>query len=233
MQRLFLSLLFLIGVCMFSISLPSSSLAESVVHDQTAKLSFELNNKNLSLGSPVFIRIFKETSELEVWLEKDEKFELFKTYPICYFSGELGPKLKQGDKQSPEGFYYVPPNMLNPNSRFHLSFNLGYPNKYDRYHGRTGDYLMVHGDCVSTGCYAMRDEPIEEIYTLVHSALEQGQDFFRVHVFPFKMTEVSMQRHEDNEWYGFWKNLKDGYDYFENNKKPPNVEVLDGEYVFD
>lgn len=218
---------------MFSISLPTSTRAEAVFHDQTAKLSFELTNHGLSLGSPIFIRIFKETSELEVWLEKDGSFLLFKTYPICYFSGKLGPKLKQGDKQSPEGFYFVPPRMLNPNSRFHLSFNLGYPNAYDRHHGRTGDFLMVHGGCQSIGCYAMQDEPIEEIYTLVQSALQNGQAFFRVHAFPFRMTDTNMQRHKDNDWHAFWQNLKTGYDYFEDKKIPPNVELSGGKYVFD
>lgn len=233
MQRLFLSIIIFIGGYMFAASLPSSDRAESAVKDQTAKLTLQLNAKGFELGASIYIRIFKESSELEVWMQKDETFELFKTYPICYFSGNLGPKLKQGDKQSPEGFYFVPPNMMNPNSRFHLSFNLGYPNKYDRYHGRTGDFLMVHGDCVSIGCYAMTDELIEEIYTLAHAAFQNGQPFFRVHAFPFRMTEENMQRHKDNDWFDFWQNLQEGYDLFESNKKPPNVEVSGGKYVFD
>jgi len=217
---------------MLETNFPSSANAQSVIHKQTTKLSLALTKHDLTLGSPVFIRIFKESSELEVWLKKENEFELFKIYPICYFSGQLGPKLKQGDKQSPEGFYFVPPNMLNPNSRFHLSFNLGYPNKYDRQHGRTGDYLMVHGSCVSVGCYAMENEPIEEIYTLVHSALQQGQAYFRVHAFPFRMTDENMQRHVDHPWFDFWKNLKQGYDWFEETKTPPDVNVQGGVYVF-
>jgi len=171
---------------------------------------------------------------LEVWIENNQqKYELFKVYDICTFSGDLGPKLKQGDRQSPEGFYFVKPNQLNPWSRFHLSFNLGYPNKYDRVHGRTGSALMVHGNCVSVGCYAMTDQYIDEIYALVNAALLNGQPFFRVHSFPFKMSDRRMAKEKNNRWYAFWKNLKEGYDDFELNRVPPNVEVNAGNYVFD
>jgi len=124
------------------------------------------------------------------------------------YSGELGPKFKQGDGQSPEGFYFVKPGQMNPYSSYHLSFDLGYPNTYDRAHGRTGDYLMVHGDCVSIGCYAMTDAGIEEIYTLMGAALKGGQPFVRVHAFPFPMTEENLKRHEGNKNIEFWKNLK-------------------------
>lgn len=135
---------------------------------------------------------------------------------------------------APEGFYYVTPKQLNPYSSYHLSFNLGYPNAYDRAHKRTGSALMVHGNCVSIGCYAMTNEKIEEIYTLVHSALENGQSFFRVHVFPFKMTTENMNNHKDSQWFEFWSNLKQGYDYFENhNHVPPNVMVQNSTYIFE
>lgn len=189
----------------------------------------------MELGDPVFMRIFKETNELEVWIkpQSSDKFELFKTYEICYYSGDLGPKTKQGDGQSPEGFYFVNANRFNPWSDFHLSLNMGYPNSYDRAKGYTGNYLMIHGSCVSIGCYAMKDEGIEEIYTLAHKAVENGQKFFRVHSFPFRMTGAAMAKQENHKWIGFWRNLKTGYDWFEEKKTPPNVNVRDGRYVFD
>jgi murein L,D-transpeptidase YafK len=145
----------------------------------------------------------------------------------------LGPKRQLGDGQASEGFYYVRPIQLNPLSTFHLSFNLGYPNRYDRIHGRTGSALMVHGSCVSIGCYAMTDSVIEEIYTLADAAFNNGQPFFRVHLFPFRMTKGNMERHQDSAWIEFWRNLREGYDYFENTFKPPNVLVRNRRYVFE
>ena len=158
---------------------------------------------------------------------------MFKSYAICSFSGDLGPKLKQGDWQSPEGFYFVKPIQLNPWSQYHLSFNLGFPNRYDREHSRTGSALMVHGDCVSIGCYAMTDPQINEIYSLASAALENGQPFFRVHAFPFKMTDERLAKETQNPWYSFWQNLKTGYDIFEQSAIPPNVTVNNKQYVFD
>lgn len=187
------------------------------------------------VGDPVFIRIFKKEAELEVWMmpEGERQYRLIQTYPICAFSGDLGPKLREGDRQSPEGFYYVTKSRLNPNSRFHLSFNLGYPNRYDRAHGRTGSFLMVHGDCVSIGCYAMTDSKIEEIYELVEQALVRGQKIVRVHAFPFRMTEANMRHYRGHKWYHFWENLKEGYDWFEVHHVPPNVQVKQRKYLFD
>ena len=186
------------------------------------------------VGDPVFIRIFKKEAELEVWMmpEGERQYRLIQIYPICAFSGDLGPKLREGDRQSPEGFYYVTKRRLNPNSRFHLSFNLGYPNRYDRAHGRTGSFLMVHGDCVSIGCYAMTDSKIEEIYELVEQALVQGQKIVRVHAFPFRMTEANMRYYHGHKWYHFWENLKEGYDWFEEKRIPPDVQVEHKKYIF-
>lgn len=178
------------------------------------------------------MRIFKESEELEVWVQAGEVFKHFKTYEICNFSGHLGPKLKTGDHQSPEGFYTVAARQLNPHSRFHLSFNLGYPNAYDRAHQRTGDALMVHGNCVSIGCYAMTDNYIEEIYTLADAALRNGQSSFQVHAFPFRLTDTTLARHKTSQWFSFWQNLREGYDYFEKHKTPPKVTVNKKRYVF-
>jgi murein L,D-transpeptidase YafK len=182
-------------------------------------------------GNRVFIRIFKLESILEVWLEVDGEYRLFKYYPVCNYSGFLGPKLKEGDRQAPEGFYAVERSALNPNSKFHLSFNLGYPNAYDRAYGRTGSYLMIHGKCDSIGCYAMEDRPIEEIYGLVEAALKTGQQSVPVHIFPFRMTDVRMANYTLHPWYEFWTNLKEGYEYFEAEKVPPRVEVEGKHYT--
>ena len=147
-------------------------------------------------------------------------------------SGELGPKLKEGDGQAPEGFYFVPPSHMNPKSRFHLSFNLGYPNAYDRANGRTGSALMVHGGQASVGCFAMTDPKVEEIYALAEAALRNGQRFFRVHSFPFRMTDGNLARHPASRWQPFWLNLKEGYDFFEDSGLPPDVVVGNMRYSF-
>ena len=191
-----------------------------------------LRVKGLRWGAPVFIRIFKEEKQLELWVDDGKQFKLFKTWTICKFSGELGPKLKEGDGQAPEGFYFVPRGRMNPRSRFHLSFNLGYPNAYDRARQRTGSALMVHGSCVSIGCYAMTDPRIEEIYSLCDTALQNGQRFFRVHCFPFRMTKANMKKYRKSKWIKEWQNLKVGYDWFEKTKRPPNVEVRGKRYAF-
>ena len=148
-----------------------------------------LGKKGMDAHAPIFIRIFKEESELEVWKQRDDgRYYHFKTYPICNWSGELGPKLKQGDRQAPEGFYTVTREQMNPDSKYHLAMNLGYPNAYDRAHRRTGDFLMIHGKCKSAGCYAMTDALIEEIYAMARESFIGGQDSFQVHAFPFRMT---------------------------------------------
>lgn len=184
-------------------------------------------------GDPIFIRIIKDENLLEIWVNQDNQYKLLKNFPICYYSGGLGPKYKQGDGKSPEGFYFINKSRLNPHSSYHLSMNTGYPNKYDRAHGYTGDYLMIHGDCVSIGCYAMTDKGIEEIYNWVEKALSNGQSIVRVHIFPFRMTKEKLDQHKTSKYYSFWENLKPGYDYFEKHNKPPNVEVVNKKYVFE
>jgi murein L,D-transpeptidase YafK len=191
-----------------------------------------LAKQGMSQDAPILVRIFKEESQLEVWKEKsDGRFHHFKTYPICTWSGELGPKVVEGDKQAPEGFYTVTPGQMNPNSQFHLAFNLGYPNSYDKVNGRTGGALMVHGDCRSAGCFAMTDALIEEIYALGREAFRGGQEKFHVHAFPFRMTEENMKRHRKSKWHRFWKTLKVGYDDFEVTRMPPKVAVCSRQYL--
>jgi murein L,D-transpeptidase YafK len=211
---------------------PSSPRSREAVQRVTPALRDALDRRGLRLGAPIFVRIFKLSRELEVWVDAGERFQRFKTYPICACSGDPGPKLRIGDLQSPEGFYFVAPERMNPTSRFHLSFNLGFPNSYDRARGRTGEFLMVHGDCVSIGCYAMTNAGIEEIYTLADAAFRNGQPLFRVHVFPFRMTDDNLRAYDIPKWTAFWANLKEGYDWFERTGRPPNVEVAEGRYVF-
>ena len=216
-----------------AVGIPTSARSERSIASVEKDLKEQLSTQGLKYGSPIFIRIFKDPGVLEVWVESNNgTFVNFKNYNICTFSGGLGPKLKEGDEQSPEGFYFVNAGRLNPWSRFHLSFNLGYPNQYDRFHGRTGSALMVHGNCVSIGCYAMTDFYINEIYALTVSALQSGQPFVRVHSFPFKLESDNLSTYRNSQWYPFWLNLKEGYDYFNKHKRPPNVEVEQGKYVF-
>lgn len=221
----------LAGACLLAAcsNAPEIPPAEQPLSKATLDL---LGKKGMSAESPIFIRIFKEESELEVWKARDDgRFYHFKTYPICNWSGDLGPKQKQGDKQAPEGFYTVSAAQLNPNSQFHLAFNIGYPNAYDRVQGRTGDALMVHGKCKSAGCYAMTDALIEEIYALAREAIRGGQQTFEVHAFPFRMTNAKLTQMKAHPWYPFWVTMKEGYDHFENHRLPPQVAVCERRYV--
>lgn len=190
--------------------------------------------KGMTRASPIMIRIFKEEEVLEIWKQQDTgRYSLVKTYEICAYSGKKGPKFKEGDRQAPEGFYFVGRSQMNPRSSYHLSFNLGFPNAYDRSHGRTGSHLMVHGDCSSAGCYAMTDEGISEIYAFARDALRYGlQDQFQVQAFPFRMTPENMARFADHEYFDYWTMLKQGYDHFELTKQPPKVDVCEKRYVF-
>jgi len=212
-------------------SVPASGAPVGTARAARGRIDGALATKGLSFGSPLYVRIFKEEAELEVWLQSGSRYELFKTYPVCARSGTLGPKEREGDAQSPEGFYSVTRPKLNPASHYHLAFDIGYPNAYDRSLGRTGSLIMVHGSCVSIGCFAMTDEGIEEIYSLADAALAKGQASFAVHVFPFRMTDEHTKKHTDSAWAPFWSELKVGYDAFEATHVPPNVGVDAGRYV--
>lgn len=196
-----------------------------------ADLDGRLAAQTMALGAPVFIRIFKREFELELWLKHGDRFERFAVYPICRWSGRLGPKLVEGDSQAPEGFYTVDSKALNPTSRWHRAFNLGFPNAFDRAHGRTGSFIMVHGGCGSIGCYAMTNPVIEEIWRLATAALKAGQRRFHVHVFPFRMTEENLAQRARSDWAPFWRELKAGYDTFEETRLPPRISVCGGRYV--
>jgi murein L,D-transpeptidase YafK len=192
-----------------------------------------LREKGLTEGSRVMIRVFKQESQLELWMEKAGRFELFATYPVCFWSGTLGPKLREGDRQAPEGFYGFGRGQLYPVGRRPRSFDIGFPNVYDKSYGRTGSYIFVHGGCSSTGCFAMTDRVMDEIYALTEAALREGQERIEVHTFPFRMTEANLAAHAESDWHDFWANLKEGYDLFERTHMPPRVSVCGRRYVFE
>lgn len=196
------------------------------------RLGATLKAKGVAFGDEIYLRAFKEEALLELWMRRGERFELVRTYPVCAASGGLGPKLRVGDEQVPEGFYRVGAGAMNPASNYHLSFNVGYPNAFDRSLGRTGGLIMIHGDCVSIGCLAMTDAGIEEIYTLADAAHRAGQRSFAVDIFPFRMTAENLKRHGTSKWKGFWQNLRQGHDAFEARRVPPKVTSRDGRYVF-
>ncbi|MBO6717222.1 MAG: hypothetical protein JJ913_04615 [Rhizobiaceae bacterium] len=197
------------------------------------KLVQSMRARGMTRTAPIMLRIFKEEGVLEVWKQKDTgRYALATSYDICKWSGKLGPKFTEGDRQAPEGFYTIRPHQMNPRSSYHLSFNIGYPNLFDRAHGRTGSNLMVHGACSSAGCYSMTDEQVEQIYAFARDAFRGGQTEFQVQAYPFRMTAENMARYRDDPNYEFWTMLKEGYDHFEITKVPPKVDVCGRRYVF-
>ncbi|MBN9248329.1 MAG: murein L,D-transpeptidase [Hyphomicrobium sp.] len=188
--------------------------------------------KEIVPEAPVYIRVFKEESELEVWKARPNgRYALVKTFPVCNWGGTLGPKQTTGDLMSPEGFYGVTEDALKPDSKYHLAFNIGYPNALDRALGRTGGFIMVHGDCKSVGCFAMSDKYIEEIYAFVRDALNAGETHVPVHVFPFRMSAENMKRHTDNPARDTWKPLKEAYDDFTRTREPPKIGMCGKRYI--
>jgi len=178
------------------------------------------------------VRLFKEEAELEVWKQDTTgRFQILKIYPICRWSGDLGPKLHEGDRQAPEGFYTITPELMNPNSNFHLSINFGFPNSFDKANKRNGSFLMIHGDCLSAGCYAMTDEQISEIYSLARDALS-GRPSLQIQAYPFRLTPANLARHRNSPNLPFWKMLKVGNDHFETTQREPTVDVCNRRYVF-
>jgi len=193
-----------------------------------------LEEKHMPKDSPILIRLFKEESELEVWKQDTTgRFQLLKVYPICRWSGDLGPKIHEGDRQAPEGFYTITPDLMQPNSNYYLAINTGFPNAFDRANGRHGAFLMIHGDCSSRGCYAMTDEQIGEIYSLARESLLGGQQSFQIQAYPFRMTPANLARHRTNPNMPFWRMIKEGNDHFEVTHLEPKVEVCNKRYVFD
>jgi murein L,D-transpeptidase YafK len=211
----------------------SKPLPAKATQELPAELLSLLEQKKMPKYSPIVVRLFKEEAELEVWKQDTTgRFQILKTYPICRWSGDLGPKLYEGDRQAPEGFYTITPELMNPNSSFYLSINLGYPNSFDKANKRNGSFLMIHGDCWSSGCYAMTDEQISEIYSLARDSLS-GRPSFQVQAYPFRLTPANLARHRNSPNLAFWKMLKVGNDHFETTGLEPKVDVCNRRYVFD
>lgn len=186
-----------------------------------------------SAAEPMVIRVYKQSSELEVWKRTGSgSYALLKTYAICKWSGELGPKVREGDYQSPEGFYDVTAGLMNPKSAYWLSFNVGFPNKFDQAWGRTGTSLMIHGNCKSVGCYAMTDDGIKEIYALAREVFRAGNRSFQVQLLPFRMTEANLAANAASPHAAFWRNLKEGTDAFDATRQPPSWDVCEKRYIF-
>jgi murein L,D-transpeptidase YafK len=192
-----------------------------------------MSTKGMSPSDPILVRAYKKESELEVWKRgSDGKYALLKTYPICRWSGQLGPKTREGDRQVPEGFYTVTPAQMNPNSNYYLSFDTGYPNSFDRSLGRNGGDIMVHGSCSSRGCFAMTDQNVAEIYAIARDALAGGQRGFQFQSYPFRMTAENLAKHRLDPNIAFWKNLKEGSDAFDITKEELRVAVANKRYEF-
>ena len=211
----------------------SNPLPAKATRELPPELLALLRQKKMPKYSPIVIRVFKEEAELEVWKQDTSGlFQLLKTYPVCRWSGDLGPKFQAGDRQAPEGFYTITPGLMNPNSNYYLAINTGFPNSFDRANKRDGSLLMIHGDCSSSGCYAMTDEQISEIYALARDSLS-GRPSFQVQAYPFRLTPANLARHRTSPNLAFWEMLKIGNDHFETTHLEPKVNVCNRLYVFD
>lgn len=183
--------------------------------------------------SPTLIRTYKKEAEFEIWkMRPDGRYVHLKTFPMCRWSGQLGPKAREGDRQVPEGFYSITPAQMNPNSAYYLSFNVGYPNAYDRAMGHGGGSIMVHGACSSAGCFSMTDKQISEIYAIARTSFNAGQRAIQMQSYPFKMTAENLAKHRLDPNIAFWKQLKQGSDHFEVASREPTVGVCGKHYVF-
>jgi murein L,D-transpeptidase YafK len=195
-------------------------------------LQERLRDKGVTLADPIMIRIFKAESQLEIWKQRGNAYVLFATYPICYWSGSLGPKLRDGDRQAPEGFYTLTRSQTRHVGRWPRSLDLGFPNVLDQSQARTGSSILIHGGCSSVGCFAMTNPVSDEIHQLTVAAIDAGEQFVPVHVFPFRMTDKTIAAQSSSPWKAFWNNLKEGYDVFERTKRPPIISVCSGRYIF-
>lgn len=222
------------GVAALAACDDTGSLSQRSLRPIPAETLALMEQVGASKDAPMLIRTFKKEAELEIWkMHSDGRYVHLKTYPMCRWSGQLGPKTREGDRQSPEGFYSIGPAQMNPNSSYYLSFNVGYPNAYDRAWGRSGGFIMVHGACSSAGCFSMTDKQIAEIYAIARTSFSGGQRAIQMQSFPFKMTAENLAKHRLDPNIGFWKQLKEGSDHFEVTQREPAVAVCGKRYVFD
>ena len=215
---------------------PSTPRSLGITKGVGAGLREDLSGRGLGVGDPVFIRIFKEEAELELWMKsRDEPhYTLFKIFRLTDCAGRPGPKFREGDGQAPEGFYFGTSNSFRPETKHHLGLDIGYPNAYDEKHGYTGSDLMIHGGVNSAGAFALAPRDMEVVYTVTAAGVEAGQKIIRINIFPFRMADGRMDKilNKPPQWIDFWLNLKEGYDFFENVGVPPDVAVESGRYVF-
>jgi murein L,D-transpeptidase YafK len=214
--------------------LPATQLPAKATQEVSRELLALFQQKKMPKYSPILLRVFKEEAELEVWKQDiTGRFQILKTYPVCRWSGDLGPKLHEGDRQAPEGFYSITPELMNPNSNYYLAINTGFPNSFDKANDRDGTFLMIHGDCWSSGCYAMTDEQIADIYAMARDSFTGGHASFQVQAYPFRLTPANLARHRTNPNMPFWMMLKEGNDHFLASHLEPKVDVCERRYVFD
>ena len=189
--------------------------------------------KQTDRNAPILIRAYKKEDEIEIWKQNRKgDYVLLKSYPVCRWSGQLGPKRKEGDRQVPEGFYTVSASQMNPFSSYWLAFNVGYPNPLEKAMGRSGGDIMVHGTCSSRGCFAMTDAQIEEIYAVMRDAFNAGQKNIQFQSYPFHMTAENLAKFRHDPNMAYWKNLKEGSDHFEVTKREPKINYCGQRYVF-
>lgn len=212
---------------------PPGDFGERAYHPLSPQMLALMQEKGTTKEAPVLIRAFKKEAEVQIWkMKADGHYTLLKSYPICRWSGQLGPKTREGDRQVPEGFYTITPAQMNPRSNYYLSFNVGYPNTYDRAHGYSGGEIMVHGVCSSAGCFSMTDQQIAEIYAIAREAFAGGQSAIQMESFPFHMTAENLAKYRLDPNIGFWKELKLGNDNFEVTGQEVAVGVCNDHYVF-
>jgi len=200
-------------------------------------LQTKLKKDNFSTNFEVFIAAYKAEGKLEVWLRSNgqNQFFLFESYKFCEHSGKLGPKIIEGDLQTPEGFYKI--NVFNPESTYHLSLGIDYPNKVDLERTgkdqKPGGDIYIHGNCTTVGCIPLTDEKIKEVYLLAVEAKNAGQEEIQVYIFPFKMTDRNLRKHgkEFPQQLSFWQNLQQGYAYFAKYRTLPSVSEVKGAYL--
>jgi len=232
MPKLITLLLLILLIALHKTEIPDSKRASDVRVKVWPKLQKELKDKGFAPYGSIYLRIIKDVSVLEVWVKSANKYQLFKTYDVCTYSGGLGTKTRDGDGKSPEGLYTIEPKQLNPVSNYYLAINVGYPNLVDKAKGYTGSAIMVHGHCASIGCYAMTDARIEEIYTLVYEAFAAGQKQIRVDIFPFRMDDTNLKRYTAYKQDAFWRSLKPAYELFEKRQVPVDYHLKGKDYAY-
>ncbi len=201
--------------------------------EREAVLERNVTDAGFAYGARLHILAFKESKEMELWLQGHYGiYDLYQILPICFYSGDLGPKLAEGDGQTPEGYYRIRRPDLHPDSGMHLALELNFPNAYDRQFGRTGSWIRIHGGCTSIGCYAMTDPGMETIYLLAEAALRQGAREVTVASYPFRPTKERLAQAQDSKWFSFWTNLAGSYTFFMNYQRPPVMRAVQKRYYF-